>query len=77
MASVQNAGVHRRLRAARDLVDSTLFMYLCRCGARDGRPFSQGLRAQAPSPSFTEGTHDFVVLGFEEQIPGNTRLPVR
>jgi len=40
-------------------------------------PFSQGLRAQAPSPSFTEGTHDFVVLGFEEQIPGNTRLPVR
>ena len=33
-------------------------------------PPSQGLRAQAPSPSVTEGTHDFVVLGFEETGSG-------
>jgi len=33
------------------------------------------LRAQAPSPSVTEGTHDFVVLGFEEKVPGNAPPP--
>lgn len=38
-------------------------------------PRFQGSRAQAPSPSFTEGTHDFVVLGFEEQNSGEHAPP--
>src|SRR6185312_8045715 len=36
-------------------------------------PSSQGLRAQAPSPSFTEGTHDFAVLGFQRAEFRGTR----
>src|SRR5262245_4407717 len=64
--------------ARRELVERALFVYLSRCGARDGRPAFPRPQAQAPSPSFTEGTYDFVVLGFRTaEFRGTRRLPVR
>src|SRR5262245_48774708 len=67
LANVASAGERRKRSGA--IAGATLpeARYSCTysdAGHATVAPSSQGLRAQAPSPSFTEGTHDFVVLGF-------------
>jgi len=72
MASVQNAGPRCRPGLARDLVERNLFMYLWRCGARDGRPVFP--RLDRPSTvSFVRGG-DHAFFG---QRTGNERARLR